>query len=147
MDFYIFNKSGNYLGMRGSAPIENEIGIEATPEAVDFMTTAVVPMVVGGKLTETATIEQIAEAQKESVPNEVALWKLRFVLSQMQLEQSVTEAINLLEEPQRTAATYIWNFGTAVDRYSNTVIFIKTALELTEQEVDDIFINADKITL
>lgn len=147
MDFYIFDKSGNYLGMRGSAPIENEIGIEATPEAVAFMTTAVVPMVVGGKLTETATIEQIAEAQKESVPNEVALWKLRFVLSQMQLEQSVTEAINLLEEPQRTAATYIWNFGTAVDRYSNTVIFIKIALELTEQEVDHIFINADKITL
>lgn len=147
MDFYIFNKSGNYLGMRGSAPIENEIGIEATPEAVTFMTTAVVPMVVGGKLTETATIEQIAEAQKESVPNEVALWKLRFVLSQMQLEQSVTEAINLLEEPQRTAATYIWNFGTAVDRYSNTVMFIKIALGLTEQEVDDIFIQANSIQL
>lgn len=147
MDFYIFNKSGNYLGMRGSAPIENEIGIEATPEAVTFMTTAVVPMVVGGKLTETATIEQIAEAQKESVPNEVALWKLRFVLSQMQLEQSVTESINLLEEPQRTAATYIWNFGTAVDRYSNTVMFIKIALGLTEQEVDDIFIQANSIQL
>ncbi len=99
------------------------------------------------RIVEIATPEQIAEAQKESVPNEVALWKIRFVLSQMQLEQSVTEAINLLEEPQRTAATYIWNFGTAVDRYSNTVIFIKTALGLTEQEVDDIFINADKITL
>ena len=147
MDFYIFNKSGNYLGMRGSAPIENEIGIEATPETVEFMTTAVVPMVVGGKLTETATPEQIADAQKGLVPTEVALWKLRFVLSQMQLEQSVTDAINLLEEPQRTAATYIWNFGTAVDRDSNTVIFIKTALGLTEQEVDDIFIQANSIQL
>jgi hypothetical protein len=147
MDFYIFEKNGNYLGMRGSAPTDTEIGIEATPEAVAFMTTAVAPMVVGGKLTETATPEQIAAAQKEAVPNEVALWKLRFVLSQMQLEQSVAEAISLLEEPQRTAATYIWNFGTAVDRDSNTVIFIKTALGLTEQEVDNIFIQANSIQL
>jgi len=89
----------------------------------------------------------VSNNEKEPVPTEVALWKLRFVLSQMQLEQSVTDAINLLEEPQRTAATYIWNFGTAVDRYSNTVIFIKTALGFTEQEVDDIFIKANSIQL
>jgi hypothetical protein len=81
------------------------------------------------------------------VPSEVALWKLRFILNQMGLEQSVTDAINLLEEPQRKAATYIWNFGTAVDRDSNTVIFIKTALGFTEQEVDDIFIQANSIQL
>jgi hypothetical protein len=147
MDFYIFNKSGNYLGLRGSAPIDNEIGIEATPEAVAFMTTAVVPMVVGGQLKETATPEQIAQANKAKTPDVVALWKLRFVLSQMKLEQSVTDAINLLEEPQRTAATYIWNFGTAVDRNYNTVIFIKTALGFTEQEVDDIFIQANSVQL
>lgn len=81
------------------------------------------------------------------VPSEVALWKLRFVLAQMQLEQSVSDAIAQLEEPQRTAATYIWNFGTAVDRYSNTVIFIKTALGLTESQADEIFIQANTITL
>jgi hypothetical protein len=105
------------------------------------------PYFVNGEFIEGATPEQIAETQKEPVPTEVALWKLRFVLSQMQLELSVTDAINLLEEPQRTAATYIWNFGTAVDRDSNTVIFIKTALGFTEQEVDDIFIQANSIQL
>jgi hypothetical protein len=123
----------------------------------------VVPMIEGNPLYEEyllflkadgtvefsdyVTDEELKELQKSLVPTEVALWKLRFVLSQMQLEQSVTEAINLLEEPQRTAATYIWNFGTAVDRYSNTVIFIKTALGLTEQEVDDIFIQANSVQL
>ncbi len=123
----------------------------------------VVPMIEGNPLYEEyllflkadgtvepsdyVTDEELKELQKSLVPTEVALWKLRFILSQMQLEQSVTEAINLLEEPQRTAATYIWNFGTAVDRDSNTVIFIKTALGLTEQEVDDIFIQANSVQL
>jgi hypothetical protein len=123
----------------------------------------VVPMIEGNPLYEEyllflkadgavepsdyVTDEEIKELQKSLVPTEVALWKLRFVLSQMQLEQSVTDAINLLEEPQRTAATYIWNFGTAVDRDSNTVIFIKTALGFTEQEVDDIFIQANSVQL
>jgi hypothetical protein len=123
----------------------------------------VVPMIEGNPLYEEyllflkadgtvepsdyVTDEELKELQKSLVPTEVALWKLRFILSQMQLEQSVTEAINLLEEPQRTAATYIWNFGTAVDRDSNTVIFIKTALRFTEQEVDDIFIQANSVQL
>ena len=123
----------------------------------------VVPMIEGNPLYEEyllflkadgtvepsdyVTDEELKELQKSLVPTEVALWKLRFVLSQMQLEQSVTDAINLLEEPQRTAATYIWNFGTAVDRDSNTVIFIKTALGFTEQEVDDIFIQANSVQL
>jgi hypothetical protein len=145
---YIFKNTGEYVGTRGVAPTEPYlIGIDATEANVEKMTNFVKPALSKGEIFESATPEEIAEAQKESVPNEVALWKLRFVLSQMQLEQSVTDAINLLEEPKRTAATYIWNFGTAVDRNSNTVIFIKTALGFTEQEVDDIFNQANSIQL
>lgn len=90
-------------------------------------------------------VEEIVESR--DVPMEVALWKLRFVLAQMQLEQSVTDSIATLPEPQRTAATYIWNFGTAVDRYSSTVLFIQGVLGLDEEEADDLFIEANSITL
>ena len=90
-------------------------------------------------------VEEIVESR--DVPMEVALWKLRFVLAQMQLEQSVTDAIATLPEPQRTAATYIWNFGTAVDRYSSTVSFIQGVLGLNEEEADDIFIEANQVML
>lgn len=123
----------------------------------------VVPMIEGNPLYEEyllflkadgtvessdyVTDEEIQEWNKQFVPNEVALWKIRFVLSQMGLEQAVTDAINLLEEPQRTAAIYIWNFGTAIERNSNTVIFIKTTLGLTEADADNIFIQANQITL
>lgn len=80
-------------------------------------------------------------------PDSVALWKLRFVLSQMSLEDSITDAINTLEEPQRTAASYIWNYGNDIDRHSSTVQFIQTALGLTEAQVNQIFIQANSITL
>lgn len=80
-------------------------------------------------------------------PDSVALWKLRFVLSQMSLEDSVTSAINTLEEPQRTAATYIWNFGNDIDRFSSTISFIQGHLGLSENQVNEIFIQANSITL
>ena len=90
-------------------------------------------------------VQEIVEPK--DVPFEVALWKLRFVLAQMQLEQSVTDAIAELPEPQRTAASYIWNFGTAVERYSPTVTMIKEILNINDEEADDIFIEANQIQL
>lgn len=80
-------------------------------------------------------------------PDSVALWKLRFVLSQMGLEQSITDAMNGLPEPQRTAATYIWNYGNDIDRFSSTVQFIQNALELSESQVNEIYYQANLITL
>lgn len=80
-------------------------------------------------------------------PDSVALWKLRFVLSQMSLEDSITTAIDSLPEPQRTAATYIWNYGNDIDRFSSTVQFIQTALGLTEAQVNNIYTQANALTL
>jgi hypothetical protein len=81
------------------------------------------------------------------IPSEVALWKLRFILSQMNLEESVVSALSLLPEPQKTAANYIWNYGNAIDRYSSTIMFLQQQLELTDAQVDQIFIQANSITL
>ncbi len=81
------------------------------------------------------------------IPSEVALWKLRFILSQMNLEESVASALLLLPEPQKTAANYIWNYGSAIDRYSSTIMFLQQQLELTDAQVDQIFIQANSITL
>lgn len=82
-----------------------------------------------------------------NTPQEVALWKLRFVLAQMGLEQSVLDAMNQLQEPQKTAATYIWNYGNTIDRYSSTVMFIQSVLQLTDTQVNNIYIQANALTL
>jgi hypothetical protein len=96
---------------------------------------------------EGATEEEILQIQRGVVPDEVALWKIRAIVSLMGLEQSVTDALNLLPEPNRTAAIFIWDKGNAVDRVSLTVNYLQQALELTDSEVDNIFIEANKIVL
>lgn len=148
MDFYIFNKNGNYIGMRGVAPTESDlVGIEATPENIAKMTNFVKPILSNNEIVESATLEEIEEANRPTVPIEVSLWKLKFVLQQMGLEQSVIDAINQLPDPPKTAALYLWNYGTAVDRHSATVDLIKQSVGLSDRQVDDIFIQAESIKL
>jgi hypothetical protein len=100
-----------------------------------------------GGTVEPSELFTVGEQIEFNTPSEVALWKLRFVLSQMQLETNVTDAINLLPEPQKTAANYIWNYGNVIDRYSSTVIFIQSHLLMTNIEVDTIFIQANEIVI
>ena len=94
-----------------------------------------------------ATEQDLIDLQKSLVPNEVALWKIRAVLANMGLEQNVVDAINALPNPPRIGALYIWNYGTSIERNSQTVGFIQLTLQLTDEQVDSIFINADAITL
>jgi len=81
------------------------------------------------------------------VPVELPLWKLRVTLKIMDLIQTIENIFNELPEPNRTAALAIWEYGNSVDRYSETVLFLQKQLDLTDKQVDDIFINSEKIIL
>lgn len=96
---------------------------------------------------EGATQEEINEANKVIVPIEVQLWRIRTVLKLMQLESQIESAIDAMPEPSKTAATYIWKFGTTVERSSQTVLLLQSVLQLTDEQVDDLFIQADAILL
>lgn len=82
-----------------------------------------------------------------TVPFEVQLWRIRTVLKLMQLETQIESAIETMPEPSKTAATYIWKFGTTVERASQTVLLLQSVLQLTDEQVDDLFIQADAILL
>jgi len=96
---------------------------------------------------EGATEEEIAEYQQSLVPQEVQLWKIRTVISLMGLKETIENVMNNLEEPTKSAALNIWNYGTAIDRNSQTVLMIQSILQMTEVEVDNIFIQANNIIL
>jgi len=81
------------------------------------------------------------------VPQEVQLWRARTVLKLLGMEQVIEIALNSLEEPAKTGALYIWQFGTTVERNSQTVLLLQTVLGLTDSQVDDIFIQAENIQL
>ena len=82
-----------------------------------------------------------------TAPYEVQLWRIRTVLKLMQLETQIESAIDAMPEPSKTAATYIWKFGTTVERASQTVLLLQSVLQLTDEQVDDLFIQANTILL
>ena len=100
-----------------------------------------------GGTVETSNLFSEEEELEFNTPSEVALWKLRFILSQMQLADSITDAMNQLPEPQKTASNYIWNYGNSIDRQSSTISFIQTALGLTDNQVNNIYIQANSLRL
>ena len=81
------------------------------------------------------------------VPQEVQLWRARTVLKLLGMEQVIEVALNSLDEPLKTGALYIWQFGTTVERNSQTISLLQTILGLTSSQVDDIFIQAENIEL
>jgi len=79
------------------------------------------------------------------VPFDVPTWRLRAILAINNKEQDVENAINQLPEPNKTIAKRAWDFGSNTERSSQTVLFIKGALGLTDEEVDNYFIDAKNL--
>ena len=96
---------------------------------------------------EGATQEEIEQAFKDKTPSEVQLWRVRTILKLMNLESTIESAIDQLEEPNKTAAKNVWNYGTTVERYSQTVLFIQAVTQMTDDQVDEIFQQAEAIVI
>lgn len=94
-----------------------------------------------------ATQEEIDQAFKDATPNEVQLWRVRTILKLMNLDATIESALNQLEEPTQTAAKNVWNYGTTVMRYSQTVLFIQSVTQMTDDQVDEIFQQAEAIQI
>lgn len=92
------------------------------------------------------TEEEVILINRNNIP-ETPLWRIRVILRIMNLEENIEASLDLLEEPNKTAAKYIWEYGTVIERFSPTVIFIQYSLRLTDLEIDNIFIEANKIVM
>jgi hypothetical protein len=96
---------------------------------------------------EGATPEEIDQAFRDATPTEVQLWRLRTILKLMNLIATIEGALDQLQEPNQTAAKNVWNYGTTVERYSQTVLFIQTVTQMTDDQVDEIFQQAEAIVI
>jgi hypothetical protein len=144
MIVYIIDNLGFNLGFNTiEASIEQGLSFVETAPNTDLIK----PKWENDTWIEGATPEEIAEAQRLLVPQEVQLWKIRTVISLMGLKETIEDVMNNLEEPTKSAALNIWNYGTAIDRNSQTVLMIQSILQMTEVEVDNIFIQANNIIL
>jgi hypothetical protein len=94
-----------------------------------------------------ATPEEIEQAFKDKTPAESQLWRVRTILNLMNLISTIESALDQLEEPNQTAAKNVWNYGTTIERYSQTVLFIQSVTQMTDDQVDEIFQQAEAIQI
>lgn len=96
---------------------------------------------------EGATPEEIEQAFKDKTPAESQLWRVRTILNLMNLIPTIESALDQLQEPTKTAAKNVWNYGTTIERYSQTVLFIQAVTQMTDDQVDEIFQQAEAIQI
>jgi len=141
---YIIDNNGFYLGLN-------------TPKAVEeqgllFVTIAPPTEFIkakwnGTEWVEGATQAEIDQAFRDKTPTEVQLWRVRTILKLNNLETTIESALNQLDEPTQTAAKNVWNYGTTIERYSQTVLFIQSVTQMTDDQVDEIFQQAEAIQI
>ena len=141
MDYHIYNENFEYLGTTGVQP-SNSLWTN-----IGYTESFIKPTWNGTQWEEGATQQDLEDFRKSQVPYEVQLWRIRTILKLTQLETQIEAALNNLPEPSKTAGLYIWNYGTTVERASQTVLLLQSVLQLTDEQVDDLFIQAEQIIL
>lgn len=76
------------------------------------------------------------------VPYSVTMRQARLALHAAGLLTQVDAAINALEDPPRTEARIEWDFSSTVERNKPFVSMIGQALGLSDEEMDNLFIQA-----
>lgn len=106
-----------------------------------------------------ATLEELENGSSEMIlvsseeievpvpDREVPSWKVKAILKIMDLEASVNAAIDSLDEPIKTMAQMSWEYGSVINQSSPTVNLIKSAISLTDEQVNDIFNQAESINI
>ena len=77
-----------------------------------------------------------------TVPNSVTMRQARLALHAAGLLAGVEAALDALPEPPRTSARIEWDYSSEVYRNKPFVVMLGQALDLTDEQIDDLFITA-----
>lgn len=146
MDFYIFQNTGDYIGMRGSMPNENELGVEANAENIEKMNIYIKPFLVNGVITESATQQEIDDFRKSQVPQTAS--KMRFFLSLLNVgitRTMVYDEINKIPDPTLKEVVLIkFDLSQEFDRNDQHLILMANQFGITDKQLDDLFIQSNE---
>ena len=99
----------------------------------------------GGILIEfEGTPEEIEEANKPIVPESISQMKLRkqLILSGISID-SIDALIQSLPQPNRDLIYTMWEYAVVFDRHNPELNAMAQMLEITQQQLDEIFINGN----
>lgn len=108
-----------------------------------------------GEITERElTAEEIAQLEamqvetEEIVPEKISKLQLKIQLVKMGYDLQIIEnAIKTLHEPQKTLASLSWTEATNFYRDNEMIASVGQMLNLTSEQIDEIFIEGDKVKL
>jgi hypothetical protein len=143
---YIFKNTGEYIGMRGSMPNENEIGIEVTAENIEKMSTYIKPFLLDGVIIESATQQEIDDFKKSQVPHTAS--KMRFFLALYNIgitRNMVYEVINQITDENLKEVIFIkFDLSQEFDRNDEHLILLANQFNISDIELDNLFIQANE---
>lgn len=79
------------------------------------------------------------------VPQEITMRQARLALLDIGLLANVQTAINTLPEPDKTKAQIEWEYSNALQRSNPFVTTLGTALGLSSDDIDNLFITASRL--
>lgn len=79
-----------------------------------------------------------------AIPQQVPMWAVRTVL---QNDGLFDQAQALVEASTDNALKNVWEYGNFADRNSNAINSLATALGLTSEQVDQMFTDANNLTV
>lgn len=117
--------------------------------ADEYSENFVSPFWNGTEWIESATPEEIVEANKPKVPLEIAKMHLKIELIKRGLEfKEVEDTINaipteMFSEIDKKIAITKFNDAVSFDRYNADLQLVATLMGLTQEDLDEIFINGN----
>lgn len=84
--------------------------------------------------------------QNINVPDEIPLWAFRSILKINGVSDQIPELINLLPEPDKTISLEQWERANFINRNHPVIQSIGSALGMTSEEIDNIFISGYNLT-
>ena len=98
----------------------------------------------GENYYEGSTPEEIAEVNKPIVPDSISQMKLRkqLILSGISIA-SIDALIQSLPQPNRDLIYTMWEYAVVFDRHNPELNAMAGMLGVTQQQLDEIFINGN----
>ena len=100
------------------------------------------PVEAGWRYVDGEFLEPLIPEPESVVPEKVTMRQARLALHKAGILSSVQSAIDDLPDPHRTEAQIEWDYSSEMYRHRDFVQMLGSQLGLTEEQIDDLFIQA-----
>lgn len=142
MEYFLFNTTtGNYVGIRGSIPDENEnlTAVESNENTIAAMSTPYTHKLVNGEIVDDEPLPVIIPAEASSA----RFWLAVYELWNIEQPEVITLVENQFPGPMATRIKIMMNAGV-FERTNPLLMMVAQAKNKTSQDLDQIFIIANE---